>query len=159
MTGPQRTDLAHASRNEQTPDISAKRIGDPTMTAVIQPTGEVRESIAPGARLQHLLHRRPALGPATVLVASCIVFSLLNSRFINPVNLSLIIQQVAVVGALAVGQTMIILTGGIDLSVGAAMILAQMVMAQTAANNAWPGPTPLLLCAPLAALPHSATSL
>src|SRR5260370_33161559 len=105
MTGPQRTDLAHASRNEQTPDISAKRIGDPTMTAVIQPTGEVRESVAPGARLQHLLHLHPALGPATVLVASCIEFSLLNGRFARAGDLVLIVQQVAVVGGVAVGRT------------------------------------------------------
>jgi fructose transport system permease protein len=115
------------------------------MTAITQPTGEVREDVAPAARLQHLLHRHPALGPASVLIASCIVFSLINSRFANPVNLSLIIQQVAVVGALAIGQTMIILTAGIDLSVGAAMILAQMVMAQTAANNHVPGVIALLL--------------
>ena len=115
------------------------------MTAITQRTGEVREDVAPAARLQQLLHRHPALGPASVLVASCIVFSLINSRFANPVNLSLIIQQVAVVGALAIGQTMIILTAGIDLSVGAAMILAQMVMAQTAANNHVPGVIALLL--------------
>ncbi len=105
----------------------------------------MREDVTPAARLQHLLHRHPALGPASVLVASCLVFTLINPRFINPVNLSLIIQQVAVVGALAIGQTMIILTAGIDLSVGAAMILAQMVMAQTAANNGVPGPLALLL--------------
>ena len=115
------------------------------MTIITTPTGEVMESDAPGARIQHLLHRHPALGPATVLVVSCVVFALLNSRFLSAVNLSLIIQQVAVVGALAVGQTMIILTGGIDLSVGAAMILAQMVMAQTAASNHLPGTVALLL--------------
>src|SRR5450432_4088784 len=115
------------------------------MTAVIQPTGRVRENVDLGARIQHLLHRHPALGPASVLVVSCIVFTAINPRFINPVNLSLLVQQVAVVAALAIGQTMIILTGGIDLSVGAAMILAQMVMAQTAANNGVPGPLALLL--------------
>jgi fructose transport system permease protein len=115
------------------------------MTVITQSTGEVREDDTPGARLQHLLHRHPALGPATVLIVSCLVFTLINNRFINPVNLSLIIQQVAVVGALAIGQTMIILTAGIDLSVGAAMILAQMVMAQTAANNHLPGLVALLL--------------
>ena len=42
----------------------------------------------------------------------------------QPANLSLITQQVAVVGALAVGQTLIILTAGIDLSVGAVMVLS-----------------------------------
>ena len=46
-------------------------------------------------------------------------------------NLSLITQQVAVVGTLAIAQTLIILTAGIDLSVGAVMILSSMVMAQT----------------------------
>ncbi len=35
-----------------------------------------------------------------------------------PTNLSLIVQQVMVVGTLAIGQTIIILTAGIDLSVG-----------------------------------------
>jgi fructose transport system permease protein len=115
------------------------------MTAILEPTGELRKDVAPGARLQHQLHRHPALGPASVLVISCLAFTLLNHRFISLLNLSLIVQQVAVVGTLAIGQTMIILTAGIDLSVGAAMILAQMVMAQTAANNHVPGPLALLL--------------
>jgi fructose transport system permease protein len=48
------------------------------------------------------------------------------------------LQQVAVIGLLALGQTIIILTAGIDLSVGAAMILAQMVMAGLAINSGWP---------------------
>ena len=115
------------------------------MTAVIEPTGEVRESEALGARVQHTLHRHPAIGPASVLVVSVIVFTIINPRFINATNLSLLVQQVAVLATLAIGQTMIILTSGIDLSVGAAAILAQMVMAQTAANNGVPGPLALLL--------------
>lgn len=109
------------------------------MTAVIEPTGRVRESETPGARLQRTLHRHPAIGPASVLVASVIAFSIANPRFLNSTNLSLLVQQVAVLATLAIGQTMIILTAGIDLSVGAAAILAQMVIAQTAANNHVPG--------------------
>lgn len=115
------------------------------MTAVIEPTGQVRESETPGARLQHTLHRHPAIGPASVLVASVIAFSIINPRFLNATNLSLTIQQVAVLATLAIGQTMIILTAGIDLSVGAAAILAQMVIAQTAANNHVPGVLAILL--------------
>src|SRR5258707_7535946 len=115
------------------------------MTLVIEPTGEVREDVALGARLEHTLHRHPAIGPASVLVGSMIVVSLINHRFLTAVNLSLLVQQVAVLGTLAIGQTMIILTGGIDLSVGAAAILAQMVIAQTAANNGVPGPLALIL--------------
>ncbi len=49
------------------------------------------------------------------------------------------LQEVAVIGLLALGQSLIILTAGIDLSVGAAMILAQMVMAGLAVNDGVPG--------------------
>ena len=122
------------------------------MTAVIEPTGEVRENEELGARVQHTLHRHPAIGPASVLVVSVIVFSLINHRFLNSTNLSLLIQQVAVLATLAIGQTMIILTAGIDLSVGAAAILAQMVIAQTAADNHVPGVLALLLGVAVGAL-------
>lgn len=98
-----------------------------------------------GSRIQSALHRYPALSPALVLVVSIVVFGFLNDRFLRPENLSLITQQVAVVGALAVGQTLIILTAGIDLSVGAVMLLGSMVMAQTATANGVPGPLALVL--------------
>ena len=96
-----------------------------------------------GGRIQNTLHKYPALSPALVLVVAIVVFGFLNDRFIRPENLSLITQQVAVVGALAVGQTLIILTAGIDLSVGAIMVLGSMVMAQTASANGVPGPIAL----------------
>jgi fructose transport system permease protein len=89
----------------------------------------------PLTRLRGLLHRYPALSPAIVLVISIIVFGVINPRFLNPGNLSLITQQVAVVGTIGIAQTLIILTSGIDLSVGAATTLAGLVIAQTAANN------------------------
>ncbi len=69
-----------------------------------------------------------------------VVFGLLNDRFLRVENLSLITQQVAVVGTLAIAQTLIILTAGIDLSVGAVMILSSMVIAQLAVSNGIPGP-------------------
>ena len=81
-------------------------------------------------RVHHVLHSYPALSPLLVLIVACLVFGTINGRFLKPENLSLIFQQVAVVGALAVGQTLIILTAGIDLSVGAIMVLRSMVMAK-----------------------------
>ena len=96
-------------------------------------------------KIRNALHRFPALSPAVVLLIAIIVFGLLNDRFLAPANLSLITQQVAVVGTLAIAQTLIILTAGIDLSVGAVMVLASMVMAQTAANNGVPAVVALLL--------------
>ena len=96
-------------------------------------------------RIRNTLHRYPALSPAIVLVVAIIVFGLLNERFLNPANLSLITQQVAVVGTLAIAQTLIILTAGIDLSVGAVMVLTSMVIAQTATTNGLPAIVALLL--------------
>ncbi|WP_254909840.1 ABC transporter permease [Micromonospora sp. NBS 11-29] len=95
--------------------------------------------------MRDLLHRHPAISPAVVLVVSVLVFGLLNDRFLAPANLSLITQQVAVVGTLAIAQTLIILTAGIDLSVGAAMILSAMVMAQSASSTGIPPVLSLVL--------------
>ena len=80
-----------------------------------------------------------------VLVVAIIVFGIISQRFFFVANLSLITQQVAVVGTLAVAQTLIILTAGIDLSVGAVMVLASMVVAQTARQNEVPALLALLL--------------
>ena len=89
--------------------------------------------------------RRAVATIAVVLVLAIIVFGLLNDRFLDPSNLSLITQQVAVVGTLAVAQTLIILTAGIDLSVGAVMVLTSMIIAQTATENGLPALVALLL--------------
>ena len=98
----------------------------------------------PLSRIRNILHRYPAVSPALVLLISVVVFGLLNDRFLRVENLSLITQQVSVVGTLAIAQTLIILTAGIDLSVGAVMILSSMVMAQLAVNNGVPAPIALL---------------
>ncbi|MBL0885197.1 ABC transporter permease [Myceligenerans indicum] len=109
------------------------------------PAAEFLDRRGPLERARGVLHRYPALSPAIVLVLSVIVFGLLNERFLAPANLSLITQQVAVVGTLAVAQTLIILTAGIDLSVGSVMVLASMVMAQLASSAGVPPALALLL--------------
>jgi fructose transport system permease protein len=82
-------------------------------------------------RLQHLLHTNPSLVPLIVLVMSIVVFGiLLGARFFSPFALTLILQQVQIVGILAAAQTLVILTKGIDLSVGAIMVLSSVVMGQ-----------------------------
>jgi fructose transport system permease protein len=96
-------------------------------------------------RLQGLLHARATLGPSVVLVLAVVVFSLVSERFLEPTNVSLVLQQVAVVGTLAVGQTIVILTAGIDLSVGAIMVLSSVVMGKLAAEAGLPGPVAILI--------------
>jgi len=99
---------------------------------------EFLDRTTPLSRLRGVMHRYPAISPAVVLVIAIIVFGMLNERFLNPANLSLITQQVAVVGTLAIAQTLIILTAGIDLSVGAVMVLSSMVIAQFTVQNGLP---------------------
>lgn len=53
-----------------------------------------------------------------ILLAMCIVASLLSPAFLSVANLFNVIRQVAVVAFIACGMTYVILTGGIDLSVG-----------------------------------------
>jgi fructose transport system permease protein len=80
--------------------------------------------------LKHRLPPLGTLGPFLALLAACAFFASQSDRFLTGGNLSLVLQQVMVVGVIAIGQTLVILTAGIDLSVGATMVLASMVMAQ-----------------------------
>lgn len=100
---------------------------------------------SPVQRIQHLLHAHPSISPLLVLVLSFFVFTYLNPNFGTLRTQSLIMQQVAVVGALAIGQTLIILTAGIDLSVGAIAILATMYSAKLSAEGGVPGPLAILI--------------
>ncbi len=72
----------------------------------------------------------PALGPLAALILAGIIFSLTTSTFLSVENFSLILQQSLVIGVLALGQTLIILTGGIDLSNGALAVAGTIVIAK-----------------------------
>jgi fructose transport system permease protein len=110
---------------------------------------ERRKSLV--SRFQHLLHQNPSLVPLIVLVLSIIGLGIYidwepimvrlgfarledvsngSFRFFNPFTLTLILQQVQIVGVLAAAQTLIILTAGIDLSVGAIAVLCSVIMGQ-----------------------------
>ena len=81
------------------------------------------------------------LGPIIALLLAIIFFTAQSARFLTGSNLSLVVQQVMVVGTLAIGQTLIILTAGIDLSNGAVMALGNIVMTKLAVDS---GVNPLL---------------
>ncbi len=75
-----------------------------------------------------------ALGPWIALAVTCLFFTTQSSRFLSGENLSLVLQQVMVVGVLAIGQTLIILTAGIDLSCGMVMALGGVVITKLAVD-------------------------
>jgi fructose transport system permease protein len=84
-------------------------------------------------RLQHFLHGNPTMVPVIVLLLSIVAFGLVaGGKFFSAFNLSLIMQQVSIIGILAAAQSLIILTAGIDLSVAAIMVLCSVVMGKFA---------------------------
>jgi fructose transport system permease protein len=89
--------------------------------------------------VRKLLERMPPVatfGPLLALLASCALFASQTDRFLTGQNFSLILQQVMVVGVMAIGQTLIILTAGIDLSCGMVMALGSIVMTKFAVDLA-----------------------
>jgi fructose transport system permease protein len=85
------------------------------------------------------------LGPFIALLVACAFFALQSDRFLTGQNLSLVLQQVMVVGVIAIGQTLIILTAGIDLSCGMVMALGSIVMTKFATELGLP-PWLAILC-------------
>jgi fructose transport system permease protein len=88
-----------------------------------------------------LLRGSPIMGPFAALVLASIFFATQSDKFLTGANFSLIIQQVMVVGTLAIGQTLVILTGGIDLSNGMIMALSSVLMTGLAVQS---GMNPIL---------------
>ena len=75
-----------------------------------------------------------AVGPFLALLAACVFFATRSDRFLTGDNLSIVLQQVMVVGVIAIGQTLVILTAGVDLSCGTVMALGAIVMTKLAAE-------------------------
>ena len=72
------------------------------------------------------------LGPVLGLVLVIIVFSILMKtpeRFLSPNNLRIVLSQTVIVAIGAIGMTMIIISGGIDLSVGSTIALTGVITA------------------------------
>lgn len=78
------------------------------------------------------------LGPLAALVLVSLVFSAAAPNFLSTNTFSLILQQVMVVGVLAIGQTLVIITTGIDLSCGMVMGLAALTTAGLAVRTGLP---------------------
>jgi fructose transport system permease protein len=84
-------------------------------------------------KVQGFLHQYPTSIPLIVLLCGVVIFAVVApGKFLSPLNLSVVLQQVTIVAILGMAQTLIILTAGIDLSVGLIMILCSVVMGRTA---------------------------
>lgn len=87
------------------------------------------------ARLQLILLRNT---PLVLLALTFLIFSVLDRRFFDPDTLVNIARQAAYIGILAVGMTLVLLTAGIDLSVGSMMYLSVVLVAEVLARHSVP---------------------
>ncbi len=83
----------------------------------------------PGAGWMAKMKRSPFLFPLAGLIGVCLVMIVTTDTFLSVNNLLNIARQVSINAIIAVGMTCVILTGGIDLCVGAVMALSGTLMA------------------------------
>lgn len=81
---------------------------------------------------------RGATGPLIGLVLLCVFLAFATDKFMSVRNLLNILDQISVLGIMAVGMTLVILIGGIDLAVGSVLALAMMVMGYVANVHGYP---------------------
>jgi len=73
-----------------------------------------------------------------LLIVALLFAFLIGPQFLSPANLELMARQTAIVCIAALGMTMVIVAGGIDLSVGSVIALGTVVAAQFLREGAWP---------------------
>ncbi len=82
---------------------------------------------------------RKELGTFVLLVALCVVVAIINPRFLSPANLQNMARLIGLYGIFSIGMGLVIITGGIDLSVGSVFALLGVLMSMMLAEWHWPG--------------------
>ena len=107
------------------------------------------DHVSLGKRLQRFLHSYPTTVPFVVLILGLLLGCTVNySHFVTGSNISTVLTQVTIIGILGIAQTLVILTAGIDLSVGVIMVISSVVMGRLAVVDG----VPLLIAFPLGLL-------
>ena len=76
--------------------------------------------------------------PTLFLIALMALFAIIEPRFLSSINLFNVMRQVSITGLLAIGMTFVILTAGIDLSIGVIMVISSVVMGRLAVFDGVP---------------------
>jgi len=114
------------------------------------------QRLSPLQRLQRFLHLYPTTVPFVVLLLGILLGLAVNpARFPAASNISTVLTQVMVTGILAIGQTLVILTAGIDLSIGVIMVISSVVMGRLAVIDG----VPTILAFPLGVIIGTAFGL
>ena len=122
------------------------RIEEESKDCLVREEAEKEKKPSLGRQIHQFLHSQPTAAPLAVLLGAILLFSTtVGDRFLHPFNLSLVLQQVTIIGILGIAQTLIILTAGIDLSVGAIMVLSSVVMGRLAVYHGVFAPLAILI--------------
>jgi ribose transport system permease protein len=94
----------------------------------VQETGGSRAAMStPRGILRRLLTEWPQLGIVVALIATVLVFTAIDRDFFSGYNFINIFLQSSITAILAIGETLVIITAGIDLSIGSALALSAVV--------------------------------
>jgi fructose transport system permease protein len=116
--------------NSMTAEIKQASGFEEGLKGASEKVAEFHEEKSALRKLQHWLHQTPSAVPMIVLAVAVVVFALLSDNFFKATTLSIILQQIAIVGILGCAQSIVVLTAGIDLSVGAIAVFSSVLMGQ-----------------------------
>jgi ribose transport system permease protein len=85
------------------------------------------------------------LGTFLLLVLLCVVVAVLNPRFLAPANLQNMARLIGMYGIFSIGLGLVIITGGIDLSVGSVFALLGVILSMMLVEWGWPWPLAVLV--------------
>jgi len=102
----------------------------------------------PDARRHGSFHLSPELGALSALLIIGLILTFANKYFLTASNMINLSRQVSIMAIVAVGMTMVIISGGIDLSVGSIVSVSGVVVAGLIYNNHVPSviAVPIVLC-------------
>jgi fructose transport system permease protein len=121
------------------PEIPAASGSASTTSGASSAEQFVQRTRSPVERVQAFLHRYEVSSSLIVLAITLLAFSLIHGgKFLDAGNMSIVLQQVMFFGTLAIAQSLVILTAGIDLSVGVMALLSMVVMGRLAFNVGMP---------------------
>ncbi|MDN4609539.1 ABC transporter permease [Arthrobacter burdickii] len=125
MTTPTKEDAGH----------NAPQGSSPTMSSTTSPTTSPTSSPVTAPRASRTGPVLPRLIAPVVLAGILLVFSILSPVFFSGDNLLGVLNQAAILALVAIGMTVVVRAGGIDLSIGVALDLAALAAAATIAEG------------------------
>jgi len=93
----------------------------------------------------HYIKNLKQYGIFIVFIAICLIISFISPQFLTVSNWTIIITQVSINALLAFGVTFVIITGGIDLSLGSIVAVAGVSAAMLAHPNSYPVILPIVI--------------